>query len=212
MALPEKNYFYLQEVIQRWKISEMDLRYYAENDLIKIEAWLPDVIAKIYTNKRTEDGELAKIYTGVRNYKGYAIIDPSEIRKAFSKIPQFIEWFKNPRNNEDIKLMGLPEKITLQTDDFIILKSEIERFETKHGTSSKLKNIPSFAGRPSVMGSVIKEFERRCSESEVEETLSAEGKYLAKWAQENIDSPQTPKQRTIMNAIRTSYNKKKKPV
>ena len=212
MALPEKNYYYLQDISSRWSIPLQDIRYYAEHSLLEIQTWLPETIVRLYRNKRTEDGDIAAVPVGVSSYKGYAVIEPDELRKIFRNSPRPVEKFRSTANNDTLKILDTSKKFMVFAEDLVICKCERDRFEKEHDIVTRLgrhssKNCPepSFAGRPTLMARVLKEFERRCEQNCIEPSLLREGKVLAAWAAENIDAEQTPKQRTIMNAIRPKY-------
>ncbi len=205
--LSDKNYFYLPEIIKRWNISELDIRYCAEHGLIQIQTWLPDQIVKSYCSKKTVDGEIVQVCIGVNTYNGYALISPDGLRNIFRKSPQPIEWFKNPTNDDLLRIINVDNRLMIATEDLVICKHEHDRFEKEYQLAplNNSTTPPSFAGRPSTMAIVIKEFERRCEQNSLADNLSAEGKALSEWAEVNIDSLQTPKPRTIMNSIRTKY-------
>lgn len=213
MALPEKNYYYLQDVSMRWNISLQDVRYYAEHGLLEIQTWLPETIVKLYRNKRTEDGEMAPVPVGVSSYKGYAIVEPDELRKIFRNSPRAVSKFKNPNNIDLIKILDDRKKFMVAVEDLVVCKCERDRFEHAYGLDARTDvspsavPMPSFSGRPSVMHRVAAEFERRCASGEVKPSLRQEAMFLAAWAKESIDDAQSPTAKTIMNVLRPQYQK-----
>lgn len=69
MSLPAKNYFYLQELIERWGIPGIDLRYFAEQGELEIQTWLDETMVIISRATRTEDGVAGTVQIGVSTYK-----------------------------------------------------------------------------------------------------------------------------------------------
>lgn len=216
MALPEKNYYYLQELICRWSVAGTDLRYFAEQGLLEVQTWLDETMVKVFCTKRTEDGDVAPIQTGVGTYKGYAIVEPDELRKIFSSSPQPVTFFRNPHNNESIKIHHNHKKPVIGVEDLVVSRIERDKFESQHGIEPSLPSIPtvpiqSFGGRPSVMHLIVREFTRRCEKKTVESSLQKEADFLELWAAENITGAQSPKSKAIMNAIRASYREHRQP-
>lgn len=41
MALPEKTYDRLQSMPKRWDLSQEDVYYFVENDLLRVCVWMP---------------------------------------------------------------------------------------------------------------------------------------------------------------------------
>lgn len=219
MALPEKDYLYLQELIRRWRIAEADLRYFAEQGLLEVQAWLDETMVKIFRNTRTEDGTLASIQIGIGTYKGHAIVEPDELRKIFSASPQPVFFFRNPHNGEAIKIHhNNKNPPSIGIEDLVISRKERDRFETAHGIdpaapqgTARTPRTHSFGGRPSVMHIILREFSRRCAEKTVASSLQKESDALELWAMENIQGAQSPKSKSIMNAIRADYREYRNP-
>lgn len=104
MALPQKDYYSLCDISNRWGVSPQDTRYYVEHGLLEVQTWLPEIIVKILRHKRTEDGEIAPIPIGVSDFKGYAVIAPDDLREIFRHNSHAIMRFKNPCTGDLIKM------------------------------------------------------------------------------------------------------------
>jgi hypothetical protein len=216
MVLPDKDYYYLQELINRWRIAEADLRYFSEHGLLEIQVWLDETMVKIFRNTHTEEGVVAPAQIGIGTYKGYAIVEPDELRKIFSCSPQPVVLFRNPHQGEAIKIHHNHKKPFIGIEDLSISRKERDRFEMAHGIepthlSASAMATPSFGGRPSVMHLIMREFSHRCQKNTVAPSLQKEADALELWAAENIQGAQFPKSKAIMNAIRNSYREYRKP-
>lgn len=210
MSLPEKDYFYLQELIDRWSMPGIDLRYYAEQGDLEIQTWLEETMVIFIRKMHMGDGTVASAQAGVGTYKGHAVIEPDELRKIFSSSPQPIVLFRVPHTEEGIKIHRNHKKPVVGIEDLVVSKAVRDTFEKKHGinvrpSSSICATMSSFSGRPSTMHLVLKEFYRRCDQGIVATSLQKEAQYLAAWAAENINDAQTPKAKTIMNVLRPEY-------
>lgn len=75
MPKPERDYYPLSELGERWQITFEEMRYYGEHGTIQMLAWLDDLTVKVYLRKKTEDGELVPVEKGLRSHQGYAIVE-----------------------------------------------------------------------------------------------------------------------------------------
>ncbi len=217
MSLPEKDYFYLQEIIGRWNITGADLRYFAEQGMLEIQTWLDEMMVLISRRTRTVDGLVAHMQAGVSTYKGYAIVEPDELRKIFSSSPQSVVLFRIPHTDEAIKVHRNHKPPVVGIEDLVISRATRDKFEKTHGIeptqiSSAATTAPSFGGRPSVMHMIMREFAHRCQKNAVASSLQKEADALELWAVENIQGAQPPKSKAIMNAIRANYREYRKPM
>jgi hypothetical protein len=71
------------------------------------------------------------------------------------------------------------------------------------------RRAPSFPGRPSVMRAIEQEMRRRAGRGELQDKLSEECKHLEEWAENEFEGQQTPKWRSIANAVRNLYKQLK---
>lgn len=209
MALPEKDYYYLQELAARWAVSGTDMRYYAEHGFLKVQTWLEETMVYVLRATRLQNGGSALTQIGVTTYKGYVVVEPEELRKIFSLNPQPVSLFKNPHGGDILNVHRNHKKPIVGIEDLVISKDCRDEFEKKHDISVSCREAavptPSFGGRPSVMHMILKEFSRRCAAGGIEASLQKEASYLAAWAAEKIDHAQTPTAKTIMNVLRADY-------
>lgn len=213
MALPEKNYYSLCDVGERWKVLPQDVRYYAENGLLEIQTWLPEIIVKIFRNKKMEDGQIAPVQIGVSDFKGYAVVETDALREIFRHNTHAVIKFKTPCIGDFIKMFDPRTPFMLAINDLVISKCERDRFERECGievanTAHQIKISPpppSFSGRPSVMHKIEKEFYARAASGKLLPTLAGESRHLHAWAKTTIQDEQTPSWRGIANALRVKY-------
>lgn len=63
----------------------------------------------------------------------------------------------------------------------------------------------SFPGRPSVMAAIKREMKRRAEANELLPTVTEESRYLEGWAERNFPGQETPKWKSIKNALGSTY-------
>lgn len=212
MPLPEKDYYSLEETALRWKISLKDLQYYAAHSNFEVLAWLDAGVVNIYRLKRTEDGDTVPVFSGLKPYRGYAVIPADNLRQIFRSDAAPLRRFIDPATREHLEMHESHPSHEVTSDDIVISRMERDRFEQFYallcGDFTKPENYTrpvSFAGRPSSMHQVKQHFLERCREGKLLPSLQQEADYLSHWAEQNITECQPPKAKAIMNALRSSY-------
>jgi hypothetical protein len=209
MPKPERDYFPLHELGERWQMTFEEMRYYGEHGTLQMLTWLGDVTVKVYRLKKTEDGDMVPVANGIRDHREYAIVEPYELRKIFRENASETSKFVDLHTSELLKLHLCRYKVSV--DDLMISKAERDRFEREHEILPHTMPVnghgPSFAGRPSVMHLIIGHFEERLANGVVAESTQRESIYLNTWAKKNLNGVQVPTPKTIANAIRAQHRK-----
>lgn len=213
MLFADKNYYYLQEVMHRWGVALIDIRYFAEHGELELLTWIPDKILKVFKCKRTEDGEPVWLQTAVTNYKGYVVVEPDELRKIFHLSPHPVSKFQSMSTEDRFEIWDGGDVFTVGIDDLVVSRIEREKFEErfalpredKESGSREIRNYASFSGRPSVMHKIEHEMQNRAQTNALCPSLAAESRYLHDWAKINIPTQQVPTARGISNALRSTY-------
>ena len=105
-----------------------------------------------------------------------------------------------------------PDTIDLPSPETLIDRAFIERFHHK-----ELWKLPEFwfkdlptqprrPGRPSVMGEIMQELQKRAQRYELADSLIEESRQLARWVQEAFPDQKVPKPDSIANRIGTAYH------
>ncbi len=212
MSLPEKEYYSLPDIAERWHVPLSDIQYYAAHGILEILVWLQNDIVNVYSLKKTEDGEKVPVPSGLKAYKGYAVLEPDQLRGVFRGGSHQIRQFKVPANQDLLEIHGSQAGYQVTVDDLVISRDERDRIEICHAMacscsshdSSNCQPI-SLSGRPSAMNHVRQHFMERCERKQTQPSLQKEAVYLSNWAIENIKEGHLPKLKTIKNAIRADY-------
>lgn len=77
--------------------------------------------------------------------------------------------------------------------------------EMPNGTQKQGETGSGFPGRPSIMPAIEVEMRRRAAEGLLERSLARECAVLEEWARHNFSGLQTPKRRSIGNALGATY-------
>jgi hypothetical protein len=215
VALPEKEYFTLEELAKRWGTDLGSLQHYAEHNLLEVQAWLGSSAAKVYQTQETRHGDRVPVQVGLTDYKDYALLEPDEVRQVFRHGKRAIGKFLAL----DRSLLYKPldaAKCQVEVSDLVVSKKERDRFEKryalnlamskpKEATESQGRHVGSFSGRPSVMFRIEEEMRRRAASGTMESSLKREAEQLHSWAALTIKDHQVPQPGSIANALRRSY-------
>jgi hypothetical protein len=215
MALPEKDYFTLEDLAKRWGTDLCNLRYYAEHNLLEAQVWLGNKAVKVYQMQETRRGDKVPVQIGLEDYKGYVILEADEIRQVFRYGKRAIGKFTALDRSLLYKTLS-KAKYKIAIADLVVSKQERDRFEKEYDLNLKMpkpkeangnpvRHIPSFSGRPSVMFRIEEEMRRRAASGTMEPSLKREAEQLHSWAALAIKDHQVPKPGSIANALRRSY-------
>jgi hypothetical protein len=192
MGLPERNHFYLQEVVDKLEITELDLQYYVSHGYLK---------ACVYITGKEVGGKRAPLFyvDGIPfEAEGCFHIDPSSCREIFSI--GFI-YEKNFHYHESRSArISVPDDqpgIMLQKNMLVITKWDLESFITRHELNGEEKKASNQSGRPSVMPEILVEYERRVKNKEAYKHKAREALALRDWARLNIKDKPLPSVNTI---------------
>lgn len=125
---------------------------------------------------------------------------------------------------KDLYAFEKPEALSLDASSAQLIREEqgwfylddIEEIERKQfgkcQEPDKLADSIGFPGRPTLMKAIIAEMKRRAENGQMQLKISHEAEHLEDWVDKKYPATQTPKKKSIENAIRTEYEKlKNKP-
>ncbi|MDD3182645.1 MAG: hypothetical protein PHD48_07585 [Alphaproteobacteria bacterium] len=208
----EKDHYSFDEIAKRWGRTHQDLAYFAERGQVEVQTWLSDALITQYTLKKTEDGEVVPVETGIVILKGYYIVDPDELRKVFRsnspvEVRRFFSLDRRDVFSFRINLAGF----LVGAHSLEISKAERDRFEACHNIviqrtpTNKTGILPTSLGRPSAMKRITKRFNERASMGAIEPTLQAEARVLREWAKNEWSDIPAPALKTIANNLRPHF-------
>lgn len=137
MPLPNKKYFCVKEVVERWSTKKRDVHYYIENNLLKTHVWLShvSVSADVDYYDIEQDGDSFSVIEDTKTISGLYPLRADDSHILFRKGRATIRFMKlcnesgYYRNNDD-------QGVTITLDDIVILREECLRFEQEHNIST----------------------------------------------------------------------------
>ncbi|MDA0782801.1 MAG: hypothetical protein O2942_11130 [Proteobacteria bacterium] len=139
MPAPEREYYYLDEVINHWGVSNVDIEYLIENGHLTACFFLLNVDVEVGTYEKTADGRYSAVSHEIIKYRGLHQLLPDDCRKIFRRGKTKIHYFHVGNPQEYCKIRK-DNGITVQKSDLVIVREEKSRYETEYDFDHKKKN------------------------------------------------------------------------
>lgn len=195
MALPEREYYFLDEVMAQLPLTKRDVQYYICHGYLPTSVWIP----------RTEFTD----NTDNMPYRGYVYLDPDVCFELFQhgkvEARSFYHYYpsKQPLIPKDQPgIMLTEDSLMIHVDDFRFFVELYDVMPREKGHR---------AGRPSIMPQIIDEHLRRIQRGEAGKNRQQEAALLRMWAEINFKNDPIPTRDSIRNAL-IEHGKKKKAV
>lgn len=130
----EKAYFTLQEILDRWSISEADLIYLAENDKLRLSVRVFGVPVELGDYEETNEGEHFRVPTEQSYYSGLLELHARDVFQLFRAAELTVSDFRTPRSDY-ASIWGDRDGVPLTIEDLLLRREERDRFEAETGFS-----------------------------------------------------------------------------
>ncbi len=127
MAFPRKNYDKLESMQKTWGVSQEDLFYAVENDLLRVCVWLP---LRFIERGVMKDKKF--IYEAHEPKEGFVVVRPEDCRRICSNGRAKLKIFKSiSEEGHSLRLAYEPPQpsINVRISDLVVLKQDREKFE-----------------------------------------------------------------------------------
>jgi len=146
MPLPEKEYFALEEIEERWNIRRVDTVYYAENGLIEIAMRVVGVVIETGLIESEPDGRWFRLPEDHRRFSGLLTLRACDLAILLRRDSMTIHSFRV--GEERYGDIAEPEDgVEVHARDLIVTRAERDRFEKTHALGERVKSN----GSPAVM-------------------------------------------------------------
>lgn len=228
MPLPQKQYYSLQEIADRWGIPFKDVCDYALEEMFEVHAWIGKINVEIGSYEETAEGEPFRIPTRCSWYNGYAIVRALDLREIFRQGSCAVQSFLVAEDKDSYLDITDEKDYIIEVRDLMVSKCARDKVEKEYklvfdappvcalaGTpapvsqhalpAQMLSLMLSFPGRPTVMHFIFAELESRAAQGKLCGNATQESVALCEWAQANIKDAQVPKPKSIYNRIHKRY-------
>ncbi len=142
MPVPTRDYFYLKEVVNYWKISAIEIEYMIENAHLTACFFLLNVEIEYGGYEKTADGK-ACLIPYERNYcRGLYPLMPDDCRKIFRRGSTKISCFHVPDPNEYCRI-AKSDGLKIMREDLVVTIDEKIRCEAAFGMGSEHSTKPT---------------------------------------------------------------------
>ncbi|MEM6676283.1 MAG: hypothetical protein AAF675_00265 [Pseudomonadota bacterium] len=131
----DKLYFTLPEVLERWRISETDLVYLAENDKLRLSVRVFGEPVEFGDYEEGQDGERFRVPWEQKPFSGLLDLYASDVFQLFRCGELHVSEFRTPRADY-ASLYGEAKPVFVMIGDLLLRREERDRFELQSGFSS----------------------------------------------------------------------------
>lgn len=143
MEIP-KEYFTLEEVLQRWKIPETDMRYLAETDQIRLSVVVFNRLLELGCHEEIDKGRLVRVPWHHGRFKGLLDLHAEDVHTLF----RYGGWRISEFRHADADYGWLLEDddfIEVRADDLQVRLAERDRLERELGINPLHRQRPEYA-------------------------------------------------------------------
>jgi len=199
MPLPEREYFYLDEVPARMRITARDLQYFLCQGELKAAIWLNPLRMEYAELGLAVEGEYS--HCGVRIFGGYAALAPSTCRTLLIQGWADEDCFYDPWPSIRLQPYGDAEgthAIRILREAMLISREECDLFSRRFTPEENEARSP---GRPSLMPEIMAEHRRRYQAGMHYKNAGREALELLQWAETRFPGEVSPTQKTVRNHL-----------
>ena len=128
MPIPVRDYFYLKEIADYWKISTLDIEYMIENAHLTACFFLLDVEVEYGGYEKTADGKSCLIPYEKACCRGLYPLLPDDCRKIFRRGSTKISYF-HVKDPSEYCRVSKNDGLKILREDLVITADEKSRFE-----------------------------------------------------------------------------------
>ena len=136
MALPSREYFYLEEVAKRWSASLNDVQYYIENGLIETRVWLRNVMVEFGSYECT-DGHDYSVLHEVKPVNGLYALCAEDCWILFRKGKVGLDYLRSNNQDEYCRVRN-ESGVKIKLCDLVVTSKACADFEKENGISTDI--------------------------------------------------------------------------
>ena len=144
MPLPEKGYFVLDEIEERWGMQRRDTVYYAKNGLIRIATHVFGAVVETGIIETEPDGRWFRLPEEHMRYSGLLTLRACDLATIFRRGSASINFF-DPGDGRYGDIVAPADGIEVRVADLVVTRAERDRFEHAHrlGGQTGTNSLPA---------------------------------------------------------------------
>jgi hypothetical protein len=139
MPLPEKEYFALDEIEERWGIQRRDTIYYAENGLLEIAMRVVGVVIETGIIETEPNGRWFRLLEDHRRYSGLLTLRACDLAVLLRRGSMTIRCFRAGEERYG-DIVEPEDGIEVHACDLVVTRAERDRFERAHALDDQVKS------------------------------------------------------------------------
>ena len=189
MALPEREYFYLDEVMTKLQMSRRDVQYWIGHGNLLVAAWVPETIFL----QKGENGPSPVCH------HGFLTLDPEASFVLFNHGEVMARRFYASYPDRRFDLPESHHGILITEKCLVIFRTALEAFMTTFCIEQA--DQKKAAGRPRLIDPYLEEHKARLQRGMARKTNAAESSELHKWGCQAFSPQAALSASTIRNAL-----------
>jgi len=142
MALPNREYFYLEEVASRWSASMLDVQYYIETGLLEARVWFRNVTVEFGCYEMTADGQDYSIPHDIKPVSGLYALCAEDCRMLFRKGKVALDYLRSHNQDEYCRIRN-ENGLKIKLCDLVITAQACEYFEKQNSIGQNASQLAS---------------------------------------------------------------------
>jgi hypothetical protein len=138
MPLPEKEYFSLEEIEERWAMRRRDTIYYAENGLLEVSIRVRRVVLDGGFVEVDEDRRWLKMLEDRYHFSGLLALHEHDLTEVFLQGAAWVHSFRA----EEGRYLDVVEPeggVNVLMNALVVTQAERDRFEREHGLADGIE-------------------------------------------------------------------------
>ena len=141
MPLPQKRWFRMVDVAERWSIKPTDVEDYALDEMLQLSVFVVDLPAEYGSWEGSRVGEGASLQD-LPILNGPQSLLRSSLLDVFRGGQAEVRAFRTERPNTYLHIRSDVPSMVVRRDDLIVTREERDRFECEHGAVSAPDGLP----------------------------------------------------------------------
>jgi hypothetical protein len=130
MGLPEKAYFGLEEIEERWGLPRRDLVYLAENGILRVSLRVWDTLVERGTCEAASEGGLFAVPSSRKRHSGLLDLKPRDAHQIFRDGAALIADFAT--DDGYLCVVEPADGVEARAQDLVVRREERDRIERDH--------------------------------------------------------------------------------
>jgi len=132
MPFPQKDYLYVEDMVERWACKPRDLHYCMENGLIEVEVYLASIPSQHFKMRKNAKGKPIKHPIASKILNGFYRLHPDDCRKILRSGQATLRHVYNEDLENTVFEINRDQQFQVKLSHLSVNTNEADRFEKKY--------------------------------------------------------------------------------